>query len=476
MWVQYHINYIEGMGLEDLETMERIFSHSNQLAPVIRYATAYRRRVLIDLLFQQWDTDKYLNLGKMLYDNYRQALAFIREQTPIIAGAKASLEITDDDLKRFAQEERAYLGSLGRETAEDLHQIAYVEKLQELRAVNAQLARTNRQFLAVSAPAISFMPPHSGPTDYDAETSKTRKIETDRRYLDERRKALSLEVADLEVHLGIASQWQPSDAQYMRVSKYIATRTYQRALAHLQRLVVHRLFELHKMNLAQTGYRMRRHIAKNMQTRSRAIRNAINTYNNAAAALDPPRPKLEWETISHYNFLEEFSLLNETRADIREKPWAQPAVRETLRLSRRLARAHEEIEQVHIEARRVLTHIRDEHKLFDAVLASLARTQDPIHGVVFEYATRRRSANAHILKSLKKLHQVPGFSGDPTPGTRVGLAPVADDELMEVENATELEAFAEVDGEDIEHINDEEDDDVQEEISLLAEFVGNLSI
>lgn len=133
--VDFHTTYIEGMGLEDLETMERIFSHSNQLAPVIRYATAYRRRVLIDLLFQQWDADKYLNLGKMLYDNYRQALDIIHEQTPVVAGAKASLQVTDGDLERFAQEERAYLGTLGEETTEDLHEIAYVEKLQELRAV-----------------------------------------------------------------------------------------------------------------------------------------------------------------------------------------------------------------------------------------------------------------------------------------------------------------------------------------------------
>lgn len=86
---------------------------------------------------------------------------------------------------------------------------------------------------------------------------------------------------------------------------------------------------------------MRRNIAKNMQTRSRAIRNAIVAYNAAAAALDPPRPKLDWGTISHYQFLEEFDLMNETRADIREKPWAQPATRETLRLARRLAGAHE---------------------------------------------------------------------------------------------------------------------------------------
>lgn len=223
---------------------------------------------------------------------------------------------------------------------------------------------------------------------------------------------------------------------------------------------------------------MRRHIAKNMQTRSRAIRNAINAYNNAAAALDPPRPKLEWETISHYNFLEEFDLLNETRADIRERPWAQPAVRETLRLSRRLARAHEEIKQVHVEAQRVLTHIRDEGLLLDATLRSLARMQDPIYGAVLEYATRRRAANAHILKSLRKLHQLPGFSGDSTPGTRVGLSSDSHDESMKIDNATEEQADMEVDieGEDVEHMEDEVDDEVQDQLSSLTEFMGNLSV
>ncbi|KAH0833455.1 hypothetical protein J3R83DRAFT_12574 [Lanmaoa asiatica] len=46
-----HPNVIEGAGLEDLSTMERIFSASNQLAPVIRYATAYNRRTFIDMFF-----------------------------------------------------------------------------------------------------------------------------------------------------------------------------------------------------------------------------------------------------------------------------------------------------------------------------------------------------------------------------------------------------------------------------------------
>ncbi len=120
--------------------------------------------------------------------------------------------------------------------------------------ISAQFAKTNRQFLAADGDVeVTFMDPLDGPTNYEEETSKTRKIETNRRYLDARRKALMLEVADLEVLLGISTSWQPADAEYMRVAQYIATRKYQRALSNLQRLVVQRLFELQKMNLSQTG-------------------------------------------------------------------------------------------------------------------------------------------------------------------------------------------------------------------------------
>ena len=40
-----HLNNITGMGLEDLETLECVFSSSNALAAVTRYASAYRRRL-----------------------------------------------------------------------------------------------------------------------------------------------------------------------------------------------------------------------------------------------------------------------------------------------------------------------------------------------------------------------------------------------------------------------------------------------
>ena len=54
---------------------------------------------------------------------------------------------------------------------------------------------------------------------------------------------------------------------------------------------------------------MRTHIAKALQKRSKAIQRAVKTYNAAVSALDPPRLTIDWNTVSHYKFLEEFPLL-----------------------------------------------------------------------------------------------------------------------------------------------------------------------
>ncbi len=100
---------------------------------------------------------------------------------------------------------------------------------------------------------MTFLTPTSGPTSYDSDLSATRKLETRRRYLRDRVDRLSADVTEIEVRLGIDTRWQPTDEKYVNATKYIATRAYQQALGRLQRLVIQRLFELHKMNLAQTG-------------------------------------------------------------------------------------------------------------------------------------------------------------------------------------------------------------------------------
>lgn len=88
---------------------------------------------------------------------------------------------------------------------------------------------------------------------YSSELSKTRRLETEHRYADERRQAILKDVVEMEVKLAITTRWQPTSAEYINAVQYLGRRKYEKALDHLQKLVVQRLFELHRMNQSQNG-------------------------------------------------------------------------------------------------------------------------------------------------------------------------------------------------------------------------------
>lgn len=79
---------------------------------------------------------------------------------------------------------------------------------------------------------------------------------------------------------------------------------------------------------------------------------------------------------------------------------------------------------------------------------------------------------------MKKLYQLPHFSGNPTPGVRAetaGLDEPATDDIVE----PEIQATAEDEEEEEEEDcigDDDEDEDVQDEITGLTDFVGSLRI
>ena len=127
-----HPNVIEGMGLEDLETMERIFSSSNQVAAVTRYSSAYHRRVFIDMFLQQWDDDKYQNLASMLYNNYRQALSIIDIEGSAVEETTHALGINTSDLEAWHRQQVDFFETIGEESPWDIHAVTYVELLQDL--------------------------------------------------------------------------------------------------------------------------------------------------------------------------------------------------------------------------------------------------------------------------------------------------------------------------------------------------------
>ncbi|KAI0349069.1 hypothetical protein OH77DRAFT_1507574 [Trametes cingulata] len=465
--VRYHPNVIKGAGLEDLETLERVFGDSNKLAPITRYCSPYRRHMFCHLFFRQRDAEKYANLGLMLYNNYAQALEIINDQTPVLEEAMRSLGITSEDLAAFNTEECKYFSTLKDEDPADLHLVAYVEALQELRKTSDELTAVSRRFYDRAATAgrsgvnLTFMDPTSGPTDYDADlVSATRKLETSRRYLRERVAQLTAEVNAME---------------YNEVVKYISERRYQRALGKLQRLVIQRLFELHKLNISRTGYKARTYIAKSLQRRCQAIRNAVNAYNAAARELSPPREVLDWSKASHYAFLEEFALLRDTKNDIRDKPWAKPVVREAMRLANRIARTHEEIQNDNRELRRLHTSIRDEEILFGVVLDDLKIRGIPLAGAVEDYIRHRRAANARNMAYIQRTYNLPGFSGIREPGIRAGapLPSLLRPSHLESLVSAEVSAVAQDEAPEEQELID--DDDIGGEVSAIIEYLADLT-
>lgn len=323
------------------------------------------------------------------------------------------------------------------------------------------------------------------PSSYSADLSRTRKAETERRVAAERYNQLLHDVVQMEVNLSITTRWQPADTEYIKTIKYMSERTYQRALDKLQQLVIQRLFELNRLNLAatgmyliysisfayiyRTGYKMRTHIAKSLQTRCKAIQNAVTAYNAAAVSLNPCRPTLDWSTASHYTFLEDFSLLRESRNDIRQKPWATPVIRTAMRQSQRIERAREEIETCNVEVRRLHTHVLDEAEHLRQAVHLLRSQSSPITGAVEEYAIRRIRANTHNLSIIKQIHALEGYTGHSTPGIRIGHSgPPADlisNDTQTTDDGDEEDLGLEAEGEDI-----------QEEYNGLFNYVSDMPL
>jgi hypothetical protein len=217
---------------------------------------------------------------------------------------------------------------------------------------------------------------------------------------------------------------------------------------------------------------MRTHIAKSLQTRCKAIQNAVKTYNAAAQALNPPRPTLDWSRVSHYSFLDEFNLLRDSRQDIHQKPWTQPAIRETMTQANKIKRAHEEITRCNIEVRRLHTSIIDENNLLESTLARLQAENNAVFGPVNEYTIRRRRVNAHLLLRLQQIFALDGYSGERSCGIRKGTS----SESSPSSGINGEEYTLPMDDDDDVGSGDGSDEEVRGDITALVDYVSELSL
>jgi len=83
--------------------------------------------------------------------------------------------------------------------------------------------------------------------------SKHEAINRELRLISGRLERAARVVDDIERLLGITPRWQRSDADYQKTLQYISNKKFVRVVEELQGLVVSRLMELDRANLAGSG-------------------------------------------------------------------------------------------------------------------------------------------------------------------------------------------------------------------------------
>ncbi|KAK0499109.1 hypothetical protein EDD18DRAFT_1308436 [Armillaria luteobubalina] len=382
--------YLTGLGLEDLETLERFFSKLNALAGVIRYASQFHRRQRITWYLKHIDcSESFEHLSSFLCNNYRQALEIV-ETYPALQKSMRELGVEDEnEFNLWLKEEEVYLSGLQREPPEETVEMEYFSRL-----------------LTIA----------QGQDD-------TRKMETARRRLLEKWSQELERLQDLEQSLNISpdERWTIGCAKWIENEQRVAMRTYRQRLDRLESLVVSRIFELTKMNMSHTGYKMRKHIGKALQARSKAIRTALAQYNTAAAALKPPRPPLQWERVIEYAFLSDFDLLRDVRRDMSGHKWATPAGRKAMDTYFKICRAREEIKRLNIEIRRVVTYMHVEDAYLQRCEKSIAMTTPALALQVSHYRHGRERFYAMHMRRFYTLSEDPHFTGDISVGSVAGV-------------------------------------------------------
>ncbi|KAG1794598.1 uncharacterized protein HD556DRAFT_1431927 [Suillus plorans] len=422
--VQHHPLYLAGFWLEDLETMERVFSSTNASARIIRYATRYHWKQALDMQFSQWDMDKYQELSKFLLNNYRQALNIINEYSPVVTKMTQSLSINEDTIESWIAEEYQFLLNLKEEPEEKILTCSYVQALNDRNIADRKWNQASEIFRHM---------PITHDIDYSQVAKQTARIEAARRTALQALLINVRAVGELEEKLGIAETWTEAHPDYISTMQYMRSHKFRRVLDNLQCLVVQRLFELSKANMAGTGYKLCVHIGKAIKTRSKAIQSALTEYNQLASSMEPPAPHLEWNDIVNYGFVSEFDLLKlaySQHPEILSKPWTVPGNREVAVKYFKILRAREEIVRLNVEVRRLRTAISDGDTRLRSCISRL-HNSDPDLSAEIEEIHRDRLRVDAVHQSLVGFSEAEEMTciHDEANGTAEDDDIAADDEL-----------------------------------------------
>ncbi|KAJ6472630.1 hypothetical protein C8R45DRAFT_835959, partial [Mycena sanguinolenta] len=392
--IGWHPLYVDGVGLEDFEECERTFAKSNHLASTTQLCTPFHRQQQIDEHFYFNDLDKHAASGNFIYQNYRQAVEKIAISAGQLSRLESTLKTTATDYENYHAAEVKYFQDLRKEPKEASEQAK---------------AERNR---------LDYNIVHNGYTSRQITYVHTRYRTTYTRLL-----AYEEDLLRYEEEHHIATRWTSDSIAYREGLKLATERKYRAALTEVERLVVQRLLELTKLGMSGLAYNLREKISKALKTRSEAIRRALTTYNDAAAALSPPRQRLSFAEVIQTTGLAEFDILRDTQQDIRLLPWTQPARRQAMVLHFGVKRAKEEIQPLNVEITRLVTFLVDEHIDYCRAIAANLIINPALATELQKRWNHASRVSAAICRRIAQTSRLIGFSGTVFPGQHVDSNP-----------------------------------------------------
>ncbi|KAF8548221.1 hypothetical protein OG21DRAFT_1479278 [Imleria badia] len=349
-----------------------------------------------------------------LLNNYHQALNIINKYSMELTAFKSATGFTDIDFERWHEEEKQYLSNCMSEPCEASLVVEYVELLQKLQFVEAMYSSQT------TAPFLMYTPAQytatSGLNAIARECTST--ITTEYTHALRRYQLQENAVQHFEKVNGIKQRWSPDHLEYLACVNYVKHCAFIRVVEELEGLIVQRLFELLKANLASTGYKMRKHISKALTKRSTAICTA----------------------------------LEHSHTDILSKPWATPMSCEMLVKYFKIFHSQEEIERLNVEIRQLVAWMDFNDQKIHSATKKLRSDGFPYLVVKMDqlYAEHCRINDVHRNRP-KKIYLLKGFSG-----SRSSLANT-------------------IDGNDVADEIDKEEDVVNSDALRLSECLDRMS-
>lgn len=231
--------YIVGTGIEDGETCERYFNVTNALAGITRHHSIFhRRQAIAEFVYYHDNLETYAKSSLFIYNNYKQSLQILQGERAVAKGMRDAGITDSNTFYQWLEEEGEYLRSLSKTPTNETLEMEYFLKLEGLYDCMGRLKEVRDTW-----------------QNYKNTGERDRGPALERKCWNEMENERKL-IADcqaLEWKLEIRKRWEKGSEEWCATEKIVREATYRKALDKLEGLLVARMFEMTRLNVAGTG-------------------------------------------------------------------------------------------------------------------------------------------------------------------------------------------------------------------------------